>query len=140
MNVSKQTKLMLVQAPLTAGSTTNNLASNPVDMTGFDGCRFISTIGATSTAVTLIAQMASTTTSSDFAAFGTSITTAATTVADRILALDVYKPTKRYLRTTLNSTGGNDSGGTIAELYGARVSPTTNASTDVVSEAFGVST
>lgn len=139
MNLSKQTKLLFVQAPLTAGSTTNSLGTSVVDTQGYEGVRFMATVGLTTTANTLTVQAATSTTAADFADYATSIT-AATTVNNRILAVTVHKPTRRYARCTWNTTGGNVTGGVIAELYGSHIVPTTNASTDVAAEGFGIST
>jgi len=87
----------------------------------------------------ITAEASTSTTVGDFAAFTTSIT-AASTVSNRLVALDVYKPTKRYLRVISTSTTTNDLGGVIAELYDPMVLPTTNGSTSVAAEGFGIST
>jgi hypothetical protein len=136
--LSKNVKIMTVQDPLTSGSTTNSLGSATVDMTGFDSVLFVSTVGLTTTAVTLTAQAASSTTASDFADITSA--TCNSTASNGVLYVDVKRVTKRYMRTTLNSTGSNVNGGTIAILYDAHAAPTTNASTDVLTSAAVVST
>ena len=139
MNLSKQTKLLHVSPILAAGSTTNSLGTSVVDTQGYEGVRFMTTIGAVASTPTLTVQAATSTTAADFADYTTSIT-AASTVASRILAVTVHRPTKRYARCTWNTTGANLVGGVIAELYGSHIVPTTNASTDVSAEGFGIST
>lgn len=138
MMLSKTTKLLSVYDP-TTGTSTGVTASSPVDCAGFSGCCFVSTIGNCSTAVTMTVQAATSTTAGDFATItkGTSDVTVSSTEANRAMQIDVYRPLKRYLRVTWNSTGASNTGGGItARLYGASFVPTTNASTDVVAEAF----
>ena len=138
--ISKTTKLVLCMTPLTSGTSTSDQASDAVDTTGFNGCRFMVTCGtAVGTGYGITAQASTSTTVGDFASFTTSIT-AASTVSNRVLSVDVYKPTKRYLRVISTSTTTNDLGGVIAELYDPMVLPTTNGSTSVAAEGFGIST
>ena len=138
--ISKSTKLVLCMTPLTSGTSTSDQASDAVDTTGFNGCRFMVTCGtAVGTGYGITAQASTSTTVGDFASFTTSIT-AASTVSNRVLSVDVYKPTKRYLRVISTSTTTNDLGGVIAELYDPMVLPTTNGSTSVAAEGFGIST
>ena len=54
-------KIVLLDNPLTAGSTTNSRGSKVVDMAGFDSICTFTTLGATSTLVTVTAQMAAST-------------------------------------------------------------------------------
>lgn len=140
--LSKQVKVVHAQAALTAGSTTNSLGGTPIDMSGFDNVWFMVTTGATSTAVTLTAQAATTTTSSDFGniTFNSTAISANSTASNGVIYVDVGRITKRYVRCTLNSTGGNDTGAVVAILYGAHTMPTTNASTDVLASDAQVST
>ena len=140
--LSQNVKVMSVYDP-TTGTTTSILASNTVDMTGYDGCLFQMTVGAISTAVSMSVQAATSTTAADFATLtkGTSNVTLSSTASNGVFQIDVFRPTLRYLRCTVNSTGAGNTGcGMVAILYGARVAPTTNASTDVITEAQFVST
>lgn len=140
--LSQNVKISSVYDP-TTGTSTSILASNTVDMTGFEGCCFIATVGATSTAVSMSVQAATSTTAGDFATMtkGTTAVTLSTTASNGCLYIDVVKPTMRYLRCLWNSTGGgNTGGGMVAIQYGARTAPTTNASTDVLTSEFLVST
>lgn len=134
--LSKNIKTLSVYDP-TTGTSTGVVASNTVDMAGYTGCLFIATIGATSTAVSMTVQAATSTTAGDFATITKNSTnvTLSTTSSNGCLQIDVYRPLKRYLRCTWNSTGaGNTGGGMVALQYGASFMPTTNASTDVLAE------
>lgn len=138
----KNFKIVLLDNPLTAGSTTNDRGSKVVDMQGFDSICTFTTLGATSTLVTVTAQMAASTSAADFAnvTHNSSTLTASSTASNGILAVEALKLTKRYFRLTVNSTGGNVTGGTVALLFNARSRPTSADSTDVFSSATGVST
>ena len=130
----------IVQATNPTSSLAAATASKVVDMAGFDSCLFINLIGATSGPVTMIAQMASSTSDGDFAAL-TNATVGPTTVGNGTLVIDVHKPTKRYLRVTVESTGAsNVNGGVIAIAYNAHACPTSNASSDVIDSTTIVST
>lgn len=141
MEHAKHIRSVMVQAPLTAGSTTNNLGSTVIDMAtlGGDYVMFVGTLGATSTAVTLTAQASTSTTAGDFSDFTTTIS-ANSTASNGLLVLGVNKPTRRYMRTTCNCTGANVYGGTVAHVFRSRIVPTTNPSTNVLASAHGVST
>lgn len=135
----KDTQVVLAANPSTS-SASSDVASKVIDMNGFDSCTFINTIGATSTVVTMVAQMSASTSDADFAAM-TNTTVGPTTVGNGVLVIDIHKPTKRYLRTVLTSTGASNlSGGTVAILYNARSNPTTNATSDVIDSTSVVST
>lgn len=134
----KECKVMVVQDPLTAGSTTNLLRSATVDMAGFNSCLFISTVGATTTLVTMAVDAGGTTTSSD--STGIASATANSTASNGAIMVNVLRTTQRYLTSVLTSTGTNVNGSTIAILYDATAAPTTNASTDVLTSANVVST
>lgn len=138
MQLSRHLRTIQLLDALTAGSTTNDNPSATVDLTGYVGMRARCTVGSVSTAVTLTVQTSTSTTAGDFSSV-TSAATAASTVSNIEHIVDVYRPTKRYGRVLLNSTGGNLSGPVMVDLYGARVMPTTNGSTSVA-EAIVVST
>ena len=143
--LSKNVRIMSVYDP-TTGTSTSILATATVDMAsnnGFEGVMFISTIGNCSTSVSMSIEAATSTTAGDFAALtlNTTAVSVSSTEANRAHVIDCYKPTRRYVRCTWNSTGAsNTGGGIVALLYGPRTAPTTNASTDVVSEVHFVST
>lgn len=138
----KNCKVVFLDNPLTAGSTTNDRGSKVADMAGFDSICTFTTLGATSTLVTVTAQMAASTSAADFAnvTHNSSSITASSTASNGILVVEALKLTKRYFRLTVNSTGGNVTGGTVALLFNAKAMPTTSDSSDVFSSATGVST
>lgn len=134
----KDVKIVQVTNPTSSLATAT--ASAVVDMSGFDSCLFVNLIGATSGPVTMIAQMASSTSDGDFAALSNA-TVGPTTLGNGCLALEVHKPTKRYLRVTVESTGAsNVNGGVLAFQFNARDVPVSNASSDVIDSTTIVST
>ena len=141
-SILKDYKVVFLDNPLAAGSTTNDRGSKVVDMQGYDSICTLTTLGATSTLVTVTAQMAASTSAADFAnvTHNSSAITAGSTASNGILVVEALGLTKRYFRLTVNSTGGNVTGGTVAILHRAHSMPSTNASTDVLASAVGVST
>ena len=141
-SILQMSKVVLLDNPLASGSTTNDRGSKVVDMQGYDSITTFTTLGATSTLTTVTAQMAASTSAADFAniTHNSSAITAASTATNGLLVLEVSGITKRYFRLTVNSTGSNLYGGTVAVLRRAHSAPSTNASTDVFASSVGVST
>jgi hypothetical protein len=129
MNLSKQVKVALVQAPLADGQTDPD--STAVDMAGFDGVVFIGITGTITGNGTVSLKASQSSNNSDFNDLsGMVATTVATADDDSFLILDVYQPTDRYVRTTLSRAVDNSVyGGTIAIQYGAEVKPTVHDAT-----------
>lgn len=131
-NISNQIKTTRVMNAVAAGTTDQN--SSSVDMSNFEGVRFIAAFGAiTAGAVTSVkvAQSADDTNWDDLLG-------SAVTVADdddnQVVVIDVWRPIDRYIRCTIDrGTQNAVIDGVIAEQYGARVLPTTDDSTTVVS-------
>lgn len=140
--LAQNCKIVLLDNPLTSGSTTNSRASKVVDMTGFGSVCVISTLGASTNATTITAQTASSTSDADFATVTHNATniTANSTASNGCIVLDVQNIHQRYFRVTCNTTGANVYGGTVAILYGALAMPTSNSSSDVLASYIGVST
>lgn len=128
MNFLKNCKMAVVEAAGAAGQTA--LTSDIVDMEGYEGVIFIALMGdVTDTSVLGVnvehgdesggGDMADTTASAAY-------TAAAADADSKILAVDVYKPTKRYLRAVLTRTTANAVlGGIVAIQYGPRKAPVT---------------
>ncbi len=121
--LSEEVKLTLVQAALVTGLTDPD--SSRVDMAGYDGVMFIGILGAiTATGtVTMVAKQADT----DIVGAALSGATVAADSADddKLFVIDIAKPTKRFLGTTLTRDVANSAyGGTIAVQYTARSKPT----------------
>ena len=141
-SILKSCKVVLLDNPLTSGSTTNSRGSKVVDMSGFDSICTFTTVGATTTAVTVTAQTAASTSAADFATVthnATSIS-ANSTASNGIIGVEVLQVNNRYFRLTVNSTGNNINGGTVAVLFNAKAQPTTSDSSDVLASYVGVVT
>ena len=124
--LSEDIKLTLVQEPLADGQTDPD--SDRVDMSGYDGVLFVGILGtiADTGTVTLTAKQAAT----DIV--GTALTDGSVEAAadddDKLLVIDIFRPTKRYVGTTLTrGTANSVYGGTLAIQYKARSRPTTQA-------------
>lgn len=134
LDYAKDVRTMVVQAP-TTGTNSTSLASQTVDMAGFNTCTFITTIEASSVLTTQVAWGSTSTTAGDFAVLNynsSTVSTAQTTTSSKgCLITTVHRPTRRYLKLIVESTGVRPHGGTLALLYNASVKPTTNSSTDV---------
>jgi hypothetical protein len=123
MNLSKNVKATLVQPSLGNGQATTDSAS--VDMQGFEGVVFIGIAGTVTGAGTVSLKASQ---SSDNGVFYDLSGVAAMGPAggsDKFILLDVYRPSKRYVRTTLTRAVANSVyGGTIAIQYGSHRKPT----------------
>lgn len=141
-SILKSCKIVFLDNPLAAGSTTNSRGSKVCDMSGFDSICTFTTLGATSTAVTVTAQTAASTSAADFATVthnATSIS-ANSTASNGVVAVEALQVNNRYFRLTVNSTGGNVTGGTVAILFNAKSQPTTSDSSDVLASYTGAIT
>ncbi|MBN50038.1 MAG: hypothetical protein CMN85_10890 [Spongiibacteraceae bacterium] len=124
MNLSKNTKLVLVSLAAASAGTAINSAS--VDMQGFDGVVFFGSFGkANASNFANAAQSDDDTTFTDLA--GTKV---APGDDDDSFLIDIYRPGKRYVRCEIDRGGANTATGDIyALLYGARNMPVTHGST-----------
>ncbi len=117
--LNEEIKMTLVQAGLADGQT--DPVSSRVDMTGYDGVMFVcllGTITATGT-VTMVVKQAATDIEGD-ALSGASVAADATD-SDKLLAIDIMRPTDRYLGVVLTrATANSIIGGVLAIQYKAR--------------------
>lgn len=131
---TKDYKTLVVQAP-TTGTNSTSMASQTVDMQGFNSCAFVTTIEASSVLTTQAVWGSTSTTAGDFSILtsnSSNVTTAQTSTSSKgCLITNIHRPTRRYLKLIVESTGARPHGGTLALLYNASLRPTTNASTDV---------
>lgn len=141
-SILKNVKVVFLDNPLTAGSTTDSRGSKVVDMSGFDSICTFTTLGATTTAVTVSAQTGASTSAADFATVTHNATniSANTTASNGIIAVEALQVDQQYFRLIVNSTGGNVTGGTVALLFNSSSRPTTSASSDVLASYTGVVT
>lgn len=134
MNLSTSTKLMRVSNAVTAATTA--ITSSAVDTKGFSGCMFTvayGTIAATATNTVKAQQGSDDGVLDGYSDLeGTSITVADTD-DNKIVAVDVFEPTKRYLK--LVATRGVATtviDGIFAQWYSPKILPTTHDTSTVV--------
>jgi hypothetical protein len=142
MNLSKDIKITVVEAAAAAGTT--ELVTDILDMSGFDGVMFLALTGdvTASSVLTLTAKANSAnsvSSPSPVTQKATDAFTAGAADADsKVLMVDVYKPTLRYVFASLTRADQNAVvGGIIAIQYGAASKPTTQ-SASVIASAFGL--
>lgn len=137
MQLLKNAELAVVEAA--AGAAQTALESDIVDMAEYEGVVFVALTGDVTDGSVLGlnvehgdesggGDMADTTATATF-------TAGATSADSKILAVDVYRPTKRYVRAVLTRTTANAViGGIIAIKYGPRKAPVTQDATVIDSE------
>lgn len=130
MNLSKNIEVVRVQNAAAAG--TSDLDGTVVDMQGYDGVLFIYGVGAlTATQVTKLVAKQDVASGGAFTALtGADSGAMADGDGNKLLMLDVFRPTKRYVRPTLDRGTANavvDFG--IAILYRGSKAPVTQGTT-----------
>lgn len=142
MNLSKSIKVTVVEAAAAAAQT--ELVTDVLDMSGYEGVLFIALTGDVTVAsvLTLTAKANSANSVSSptpITQKATAAHTASATDADsKLLMVDVYKPTLRYVFASLTRTAADAVvGGIIAIQYGPASKPTTQAAS-VIAAAFGL--
>lgn len=127
--LSENVKITRILNGVVAG--TSDQTSTAIDMQGWDGCLFIGAIGAlTSTQVTKMLIHHSDASGSGFAA--TTATTAAMGDSDgnKLLMIDVQKPSKQYLKAVIDrGTANAVIDGVIAIQYRGTNLPASNGTT-----------
>jgi len=139
MNLSKNVKVTLVQAPLADGQTDPD--SSAVDMQGFEGVMFVGIVGTVTGSGTASLKAAQSSDNSSFSDLSGVVATGSAGGSDKFFVLDVYRPLDRYVRTTLTRAVANSIyGGTIAIQYGAHKRPTVHdAATLAAAAILGIS-
>jgi hypothetical protein len=124
MNISKNMKVTLVKAAQSSAGTAIN--SDSVDMSGFEGVMFVGTIATVDAD-----NFANAAQSSDDSSFADLEGTKDSPVADgNSFAIDIYRPTKRYVRVEIDRGGANTATGDIYAIqYGARKAAVSHGST-----------
>ena len=132
MNLSKNSKMTRASNAVAAGTSDVNGAV--IDMQNFEGCLFAVAFGTiTATAVTSIkAQQGDASNLSD----ATDLAGTAVTVADdddnQVFYLDIYRPTKRYIRVVVDrGTANAVIDDVLAVQYGPRNLPTIHNTTTI---------
>lgn len=128
-NILKDLKILLAGAVVSAGSSINNLG-NAIDMSGFDGCLFIVPINdSVATGVATASAEQCDTSGGSYAALVGDDAAKTCTVDDdlngKFLIVDVFKPSKQYLKLRRKSATANIAyEAATAILYNARARPT----------------
>ena len=120
------TKVIRVKNAVAAG--TSNQTTTAVDTAGYQGCRFIAAFGTiTATAVTSVKVTQAddagiSVNAEDLAGSGISLTPS--TDDNKVVIVDVYRPSRRYLQLSiLRGTANAVIDGVVAELYEGRLYP-----------------
>lgn len=125
-----QVKIDLLAAAATSAGT--DVTGTGVDMSGYEGVIFFCTITTSNAANFLKAQQ------SDALASGYADLAGTKVVAANdgdIVALEIHKPAKRYVRPVIDRGGANTVTGEIYAIrYGARKLPVENAESGVLVE------
>lgn len=142
MNLSKSIKVTVVEAAAAAAQT--ELVTDVLDMSGYEGVMFLALLGdvTSGSVLTLTAKGNSANSVSSptpVTQKATDAFTAGATSADsKVLMVDVYRPTLRYVFGSLTRTTADAVvGGIIAIQYGAGLKPTAQDAT-VIASAFGL--
>ncbi len=129
MNLSKNVKVTKVAAG--AASAGTDVTGSAIDTTGWDGVLLFCTI-ATPNAGNYLKAQQDTASGMGAAADLTGSKVVATGAAQTVW-LDIYRPTKRYIRGVVVRAGAaTATGDMFAIQYKGRVKPQTNITTDVI--------
>ncbi len=115
----------------TALAATNQDSTVVLDMSGYEGCMFVASVvettaGGTTGTVQLLPRHSTSNASTALTDFGSTAISGTTALSTGNIkdwtAVDVYKPTKRYLGISLDKTGANTSlvGPVLAIRYNVR--------------------
>jgi hypothetical protein len=140
-NLIHDSKFIRVASSATAGTST--VTTDVVDMKGFDGCVFLALLGdiVDTSELTLTVQHGDEADGSDMAdtTVTATYTADATDADDDVLAVEIFRPIKRYVRATLDRGIANATvGGVVAIQTDAKNRPTTHDDT-VLDTGFGLS-
>lgn len=126
--LSKKTKLSIAVTPTAGAAGTSDINGTTLDMAGFMGVLITVTMGAiVSGAVTSIkAQQGAASDMSDAADLEGSAQTIADTDDEKVFYIDVYRPTKRYVRLVVDRGTQNATLTATYQQYGPRKPPTTH--------------
>jgi hypothetical protein len=139
MQLAKNVEVRYVGAAVAAASSTDS-NSTIIDMAGWDGVIFVTTVTASTatSVVTLKAEQNTANSDSGMAALSGASASATSAVTDdlngKTLIVSVHQPRKRYVQAVRTSATANSAfGQVIAILYGPRTAPTAAASTTAAS-------
>lgn len=124
---SEVEKVSLNVTPAATGHGTAATTGSELDMAGFNAVSFTCVIGNSTSAITMTITGASAS-SGTFQAIGSATASSSAGDTNRLMVVDLLRPTFRYLRTTLLSTGVANVAAVIARQYHAAAHPTSNSS------------
>lgn len=110
-------------------AATSAVESDYVDMAGFEGVVFITSFGTAASGNTLLAAQDSASGGSYTDLEGTSVTSG---TSDEDVWIDVYRPTKRYVRAEAARGTSSTLESIWAIQYGARVQPVDNTTSGTI--------
>ena len=132
--LSNQTKITRVLNAVAAGTSVQTSAA--VDMAGYDGVRFIVSLGVGSaSSVGAIKAADCDTVGGSYNDIAGSLGTAFTPTTDdnKVWVLDIFRPAHRFVKCIVNRAAGNTViDGVIAEQYGPRVAAKVDDATTVL--------
>ncbi len=135
MNLSSNVRITKVGDYTAAGTSAVN--STAVDMLGYDGVVFVTTLAVAHSGNYVNAAQGDAANGSDAADLaGTKVVA---TGSNEALWLDIYKPTKRYVRLEAVRTSSSAMGEIYAIRYGGRILPENNAVADALAVELHVS-
>lgn len=139
MQLAKNSEVRYVGAAVAAANNTDS-NSTIVDMAGWDGVIFVTTVTASTatSVVTLKAEQNTANSDTGMAALSGASASATCAVTDdlngKTLIVSVHQPRERYVQAVRTSATANSAfGQVIAILYGPRTAPTAAASTTAAS-------
>lgn len=139
MQLAKNSEVRYVGAAVAAANNTDS-NSTIVDMAGWDGVIFVTTVTASTatSVVTLKAEQNTANSDTGMAALSGASASATSAVTDdlngKTLIVSVHQPRERYVQAVRTSATANSAfGQVIAILYGPRTAPTAAASTTAAS-------
>lgn len=137
--LSEGIKVTAVSGNTSAG--TGDVASDIIDMQGFDGVLFLAILGdvANTSVLALTADANSVNSASGMTKFATTadFTADATSADNKLLMLDCQRPPERYVRAALERGTANAAvNGIIAIQYTARNKPTSQHASVIAAAAF----
>lgn len=140
-NIALRTALKRVMNAVAAGTTTQT--SSAVDMAGYQGVRFIVSLGAvTATGVPAVKASDCDTSGGSYSDIAGSLGTAyvASTDDNKVWVLDIYRPTHRFVKCIVTrGTANAVIDGIVAELYEPRNQPAIDDATTVLGHKLLVS-
>jgi len=144
-NLLNNIKLYYVNAAIANANNTND-ASDILDLSGWEGVIFLVPITdcAQTGVATLTVQQNTINSASGMAALAGAVATATSAANDdlngKLLVVDLYRPTERYIRSVLTSATANIAfGDTIAILYQGSKMPVAQLAAEVADSAVVVS-